>query len=258
MVRLFIILFFFSVTANAQWNALLLASQQQANSGGPSDPILALSPTIYYNDDVSFPSAVDGAAASNPIDLSANGLDGTNMGSIIWNIGTNGDVQREFDGTSWIDIPLNAVYDFNIGVDNFTLIGKSGDLSPFSSGYIISKAEATGANREYGLYYSGGTDIGVYLGGSNQTVTLAAVPNQLFILIFTGSSYELWVDGVLELSGTLGTAQGAASQSLNIGARTDGAFPINAGRMLTSPYAIVPSAISTSERQAIETEFQVN
>lgn len=236
-------------------NAYLMASTESA--GTPSDAILDLSPVIYYNPSSIQSTGGDGDTVTAWNDLSGNDFHATpSSGTAVLNVGTTNQVQ--FDGSVWFDVTNDASLDFDICTDNFTLIAREGDVSSTSSGYLISKAEATASNREYGIYYISSTQTGVYLGGSVANATLMAGGNRLHIFIVTGNAYEYYVDGVLENSGTLSNcSDGAGSQSVNIGSRTDGSFVMNNGSMMDLA-AIIPSAISSGERAAIETEFQIN
>lgn len=236
---------------------MLRASIQQASGGGGSDAISVLSPVVYYTPSSIVAAGGDGSSISQWSDTSGNGLHATPSGGTA-TLNVSGTDQVEFDGSVWFDVADDASLDFDICTDNFTLVAREGDVASTTSGYLISKAEATGGDREYGIYYPNSTSMGLYLGGGVATVPVPAGSNRLHIYIVTGNAYAYYVDGVLEGSGTLSNcSDGTGSQSVNIGSRTDGSFVMNNGSTMDLA-AIIPSAINGTERAAIETEFQIN
>lgn len=256
--KLFYICILFSCLAFGQQRSKMLqASIQQASGGGGSDAISVLSPVIYYNPSSIQSTGGDGDTVTSWNDLSGNGFHATpSGGTAVLNVGTTNQVQ--FDGSVWFDVTNDASLDFDICTDNFTLIAREGDVASTTSGYLISKAEGTAGNREYGIYYISSTSMGLYLGGEAISNTVPSTANKLHIFIVTGNTYQYYVDGSLVNSGsTAACSDGAGSQSVNIGSRTDGSFAMLNGSQMDLA-AIIPSAINGTERAAIETEFQIN
>lgn len=236
-------------------NAYLMASTE--SGGGGSDAISVLSPVVYYTPSSIVAAGGDGSSISQWSDTSGNGLHATPSGGTA-TLNVSGTDQVEFDGSVWFDVSDDASLDFDICTDNFTLIAREGDVASTTSGYLISKAESTAGNREYGIYYISSTSTGLYLGGEASSQTIPSGSNRLHIYIVTGNSYQYYVDGSLIGSGsTANCSDGAGSQSVNIGGRTDGSFVMNNGSTMDLA-AIIPSAINGTERAAIETEFQIN
>lgn len=254
---IYIFILFSFVAFGQQKSKMLLASIQQAGGGG-DDSILSLSPVVYYTPSSIQSTGGDGDTVTAWNDTSGNGFHATpSSGTATLNVGSTGN-QVEFDGSVWFDVTDDASLDFDICTDAFTLIAREGDVASTTSGYAVSKAEATASDREYGIYYTNSTTMGIYLGGSVANATITAADNKLHIYIVNGNAYEYYIDGVLESSGTLsGCSDGSGSQSVNIGSRTDGAYVMNSGSHLDM-VAIIPTNINGTQRAAIETEFQVN
>ena len=236
---------------------MIIDSYKFEASGPPDDSIGNLSPLAYYT-----PASIDPSATSDTDavtvwnDVSGNGLHATPNNNAELNIGTGSVRQVQFDGTDWFDIANDDLLKLIPGTDEFTIIAREGDVG-CTNGYAISKASTTTANREFGMYYSTTTTIGAYAGGNTNSATVTANNNRLTILVVGTSTWAMYVDGVTRLSGeTTGTGNDA-TQSVNIGARSDGSYLIQNGGQLDI-LAIIPSAISAGERAAIEAEFQVN
>lgn len=213
-------------------------------SGSTEDSIMILDPQGYY----------DGTSGDSDSwdDISGFELHGTEVGTITFTD------QATFDGSSYYDLPDSDFLDFAPTVDEFTIVYREGDTAPTTSGYAISKR--TSSTSQYGAFtYSGGTLNDFFLGGVNESaVNVTQANNRLVILVVTTTTVNAWIDG--EQVVTASTAIGSelsTGQSANIGGRTDGSYLLNNGATLDI-VAIIPKAINTAEREAIESEFQVN
>lgn len=221
-----------------------------------TDKIIAESPLLYLSPASIEPAVtVDGNVIAIWEDISGNNRNAIGTGINKLNVGTNR--QAEFDGNSWFHIADDAAFNFNMGTANFTLIVREGDVSSLTSGYLISKVPSSLASAQYGLPYASGNLSGVFAGGTLSGFTnTPSGPNRLIIAVFTGATVNVWVDGVQVLTnGSVGTT--TTTQRLNIGARTDGSYKMNAGSMIDL-VAIIPSALSTLEREGIEDDFIIN
>lgn len=259
--RLLYILFFISVFSFAQ-SPLVLASYEQANAGS-GDAITILNPDIYYNN-----TSIDATAISEGddvdiwSDLSGNTDHATNTLTASPELHLNGsDRQITFDGTDWLDIADASVCDYTLGTDEFTIVVREGDVVG-TNGTLVSKAVLTVADRKFVLYKSGSAlNYIVNHGGTAATFTFSPTvtnTNKLIILVFTTTQVNMWIDGQASVQNpvTLDTSAGShASQSINIGSRTDGGFMYSGDLDLV---AIIPSALDPTERENIETEFQIN
>lgn len=256
-MRKLIFLFALAVSAlGYSQNAYMVASTSTGGSG--DDSIMTLSPVVYYTPSSIQSTGGDGDTITAWNDTSGNGFNATpSGGTAVLNV--SGTDQVQFDGSVWFDVTDDASLDFDICTDAFTLIAREGDVAATNSGYLVSKAEATASNREYGIYYISSTSTGFYLGGGAGSATITSGANRLHIYIVNGSFYDYYVDGSLVASGSFGSpcSDGTGSQSVNIGSRTDGSFVMNSGSQIDM-VAIIPSAITSGERGAIETEFQIN
>lgn len=225
---------------------------------GP-DSILSLGPVVYYNPSSIVSAGTDGATITQWSDLSGNSLHASPVsGTPILNIGSTGN-QVQFDGAGWFDVAYNALYDFNVGTDPFTLIVREGDVKPTTASGLISKGSASSGSREYNLNYtSTATQLGQYLGGTLAfNNSLPNVPNRLIMIVCTGGNAITYVDDVASTNRAIGTGNSDSSYSLNIGSVDEGAIPMQSGSMIDL-VAIVPYAIDAGEITAIKTEFQIN
>lgn len=216
----------------------------EVESSSTEDSILVLEPHGYY----------DGTSgdADSWDDISGFEMHGVENGTITFTD------QATFDGSSWYGITdVNDVMNYLPSTDSFTLIWREGDTSPTTSGYAISKADLS--PRQYGASYSTGNFQSIYLGGSLEGSVLAPVtnPNRLFIAVIGPTQYNVWADGVQIITNSTAIGTGLSNSDVNIGGRTDGSYLMNNGATLDL-VATIPKAISLAERQAIETEFQIN
>jgi len=226
------------------------------------DAIMTLSPLLYLTPASIDPDVtVDGNALTSPFweDTSGNGYDATTGGgSFVLNIGTTGR-QVEWTASGWMDIVDTAALDFTPGTDEITLVWRYGDaVNPTGSGYPISKAGGTTAVRTGAYYGAAATYSAVLVGGTaSYPSPSTVVVNGLVVLRISTTSVDMWIDGTQVVTGG-GVGTGVSSgQSWNIGGRTDGGYVVGSGFMMDM-IALIPSAISTAEREAIEAEFQTN
>lgn len=210
------------------------------------DAIMILEPRGYWT-----PTSGD---SNSWDDTSGFELHGLEVGTITW----SGN-QATFDGSSYYDLPVSPFLDYTPGVDSRTFIYREGDTAPSTRGYAIAKRNLSG-NLEYGIgawtTESGRYDY--YLGGLSESASGVTLNNnRLFIVIVEPTQYNVWIDGehVIQNSTAIGTQ--TYTGSANIGGRTDGEYMINNGGQLDL-VAAVPYAISTAEREQIETDFKVN
>lgn len=238
------------------------AIQQLLSSYSIGDPILSLNPDIFL-----IPSSIDESVTVDAttlvdwVDTSGNGLDGTISGSVRLNL-DGADRQVEFNG-GYIDFPSSALLDKDVGTagDSFTIIYREGSVSP-TNGTIYSKAVATAANREYQQYYNTVNAVSHNLAGREEAAyvneTIPSGTNRLFVTVITADRVSSWCDGTLYVDNVLiNGAEAPSAQTLNLGSRTDGGFLVNSGATMDM-FAIIPSAITTGQRTAIGTEWQVN
>lgn len=254
----------FCVAAQGQLFDKYLPLALQQASGSPSgDAIEVLSPLFYYNPDtidldaVSDGNAISGANAWT--DASGNGYDCTVGGGTI-TLNVQSGVGRQVQFTNgWFDIPDVSALDIVPGTDAFTLIWRFGELAPQASGgWSVSKAQATSGPRIGAAFSAANTYNSVNVGGTTAvpSPSNSATANSLAILVVGTSTWNMWVDGTQVITGqTTGTGD-PTGQSWNIGGRTDGSF-LGSGWTLDL-VALIPSAISSGERTAIESEFQIN
>jgi len=248
--KILYILLFISFSFYGQ-GEMLLASKQQSNSGESltTDPIFILNPDVMYTpSSIDASAIVDGDVVSVWNDVSGNGLNATSQNSIELHLeGQNRMIQFN-GGDSWMDVADSSILEKVMGTAQFTIIARLGTSIP-TTGYIMSKT-LTGTQRGYGIIY----DITILAGGLPPLNVGAPVSRGLYVVIFDGSTVSVWVDGVLQVDAGTVTSSVAQATSLNIGSRTDGGFPISVGAQLDL-ISIIPSAITTSQRQAIENKY---
>lgn len=194
---------------------------------------------------------VDGTTVTTWEDISGNGLNAVGVGGNVLNVSPNGR-QVEFSGTSYFYLPDDPRLNFQMGVDNFTLIVREGDIIGSTSGYLLGKVDSGPFTPQYGIAYGGGVLNGVYGGGILSGFTnVPQGTNRLIIAVYTGPTVNVWIDGTKVLTnGTVGTAM-ATGQRVNLGGRTDGSYLANAGSMMDVA-RIIPSALNDTQRIAIE------
>lgn len=216
-----------------------------AYSGG-ADPILALSPDVYFTP--------DSMTASVWSDTSGNGLDGTVVGTASVETGSGVNVLT-VNGSSYVDLPVDPSLVKVVSTDNFSVVWREGPTL-WTTGYAISKADANGANREFGVFFSG-TAVSTYIGGV--TTALATPPqvgNKLWIMNFNAGNWEVFCDGVSLGTGTTGSLTTTA-QSVNFFGRSDGSYLANNAAGL-SVVAIIPNTLSAGDRTDIANFYQIN
>ena len=213
-------------------------------SSSTEDSIMVLKPQGYYT-----PSSGD---ADSWDDTSGFELHGTEVGTITFTD------EASFDGSSYYDLPESEFLDYSPTVDEFTIIYREGDTAPTTSGYAIAK-RGVSSDFEYGaMAYIGGNIENYYIGGGDETAAAAVIDdNRLVILVAQTDQVNVWVDGVHVIVGSTAIGSQTYTGSANIGGRTDGSYLLNNGATLDI-VAIIPKAINTAEREAIESEFQVN
>ncbi len=220
------------------------------------DSIDVTGPYLYWEPTNLDPAVtVDGNAVSTWTDSSGYGLDGTVVGTVSLNLGAS-TRQAEFSGDGYLDIAANSLLDFAPGTDEFTIIYREGDVAP-TSGYAIAKRNAS-TQVEYSIAYDAGNFRDYAIGGPTEDLSSTATDNnRLVITVVSTSGVDVWIDGAQIITGgAIGTST-ASGYALNVGARTAGIFDLNNGAQIDM-VAIIPKAISTVEREAIETEFIVN
>ncbi len=250
-------LFLLSGLANATAQINIINSYRYETTD--VDPIMSLSPLIFYTPASIDPEVtVDGNSLTSPFweDTSGNGFDATTGGgSFVLNIGSTGR-QVEWTASSWMDITDDASLELE-GTE-YTIIWRFGDDTfPAGAGYVISKAPS-GSGRT-GAWASGSNAYGgMYIEGTNTTPSPTTQGNNsLAIVVVNSTDYDMWVDGSQVITdGTKGSGN-ADGQSWNVGGRSDGSY-VGGSTLMLDMIAIIPSAISTGEREAIEAEWQVN
>lgn len=201
----------------------------------------------------------DNTAISSWNDSSGNNLNATITNSVL-NIGSTG--RQAQNGTAgYVALPLSASLDYNVGVGggSFTIVWREGDVVP-TTGTFVSKAVATGADREWSFFYNNANTISMNLGGSEAWSSTAITPNtnRLFIAIIDGANFNLWVDGVnVIVNSAIGTSSVATTQQVNIFSRTNGGFPASTGSQCDF-FGMIDGAINATERGEIETAYQIN
>lgn len=235
--------------------------RQEQIPTGAQDAIEVLNPIMYLDGgSIDATATTEGDPISTWDDKTANNLDVTQTGTArpVLHIATGGGRQARFDGTDdWLDETTNnSLLNLLPGTDEFTIVVREGDTKP-TTGYYVSKATTSAGNRQYGIFTTAVDRIQTYVGGvqENEPIANTATTNRLFIVTVSTTLVNLWVDGVIEiLDGSIGTNTDAG-QSLNVGSRTDGSFLYDGDMDLL---AIIPGVITQTEREAIETEFQIN
>jgi uncharacterized protein YjdB len=244
-------------TANDTTNGTLTDTCNITVAATITDPISILNPLVFYTPESIDPAVtVDGNAISVWQDTSGNGLNATVVGGVTLNV--SGTRQVEFDGTGWLDVADDASLELIGGTNEFTMIFREGDVRSLTSGYVISKAKTGSFTVQYGVAYGSGTFSGVYIGHTLSGLTNTPINNnRLCIVRVSTTSVDMWVDGIQTITGGAVGVLDAPLQSLNIGGRTDGSYLMDAGSQLDL-VAIIPSAISTPEREAIESTYVTN
>lgn len=252
---------FFDLEITAGTGAVLVADLKIENMGYASfsDPITAVSPALYYHPtSIDATADVDNDAITVWNDLSGNNLNATvGAGTVTMNQGANRQV--ELGSGAWLDIPSNAALDFTAGTDEFTVVCRLGDVDWSGNGYIFSRAPNTSANL-IGLGVTGGLLRYIYNGQTAFVDTgVNLQPNDLIVCVVKTTGLTIYCNGSVIVSETTGGNAGAngSTQSWNIGARTDGTYTPSVASTLDI-FAIIPSALTTTQRQAIEAEFQIN
>lgn len=232
-------------TANDTTNGTITdTSAITVESSSTEDSIMILQPQGYYT-----PTSGD---ADSWDDTSGFDLHGTEVGTVTFTD------EASFDGSSYYELPDSEFLDYVPSTDEFTIIYREGDTAPTTRGYALAKRGGTGEQQWASPAYNGGNLQNYYLGG--QTETAASVElndNRLVIMVVQTSQVDVWVDGVhvIDNSSSIGTETFIGPA--NIGGRTNGSYLMNSGGTLDI-VATVPKAISTAEREAVETEFIVN
>ena len=224
------------------------------------DAITVLNPLLYLTPASIDPDVTtDGAALTSPFweDTSGNGFHATTGGgSFVLNIGSTGR-QVEWASSAWMDIVDDPSLELE-GTE-YTLIWRIGDTrNTGATGYVLAKAPA-GSSSRTGAYFSGTNTYGeIYVEGANRTITgNPYAANSLAIAVIGPTTVNMWIDGVLVVNNQAKGTGNADGQSWNIGGRTDGSYLAATGFTLDM-VAIIPSALTTPQREAIEAEFQIN
>ena len=228
-------------------------------------PILALTPTAYFTPESIDPDVtVDGNALSGNIweDVSGNGFHATaGGGTFELNIGSTGR-QVGWTTSGYLDLPDNAALEFDPATDDATIICRIGDQTAVTaSGYLVSKAHATAAQRVFGQYFTAAAvATNGYVGGSQFAMSNGSMPNNaLVIAVISGGVLNIWVDGVQTVTNfTIGTTAVLTGQSWNIGGRSDGGYMAAASFTMDMVAICVGSAATEGQRLAIQNSYQVN
>lgn len=239
---IYIPIFLFCLFAKAQSNKVewfLEISRQQAGASA-NYSLGTYSPTwIIVMDSTSLdPTAtVDTDPLNSWNDLSGNGNDFTQTSTNRPELDiVGGEKEVNFDDAAaqYFDAPNNSLGEVVLGTDEVTFIWKEGNINA-SLGAFFSKAVATSSERNYAIYRSNNPDnTYVNIGGTATAYTSAdgvplGVTDRVWVLTISTTVYNLYVDGVqVATDVTLDTTYGDhSSQSMNIGARTDGGFTLN-------------------------------
>lgn len=244
----------FTCLSYGQIPDLLQASIQQASGG--SDAILAVSPVIYLNNTTIDATATgEGDPVTEWTDLSGNGYDANSVVNPELHL-EGSDRQVTFNGSDdWMTITNDTDFDFTPGTDEFTIIFRLGENAA-SAGYAFGKANASTGSREYVLVLSS-SETRYYIGGTQAAASGYPPANALLIAVIDTGGISVWQDGSLIINdATIGTGTTTGGTDLNIGTRSDGSGTIWNGDL--DLFAVIPTAISTGERTAIEAQFQVN
>lgn len=219
------------------------------------DSIEDVSPDIYLTPtNISPEVTADGNAIASWNDKSGNNLHATQANGMVLNVSATRQV--EHDGDSYFFLPDDSSLDYTPGTDSFSFVCREGDVVTSNNGYMFSKA--TVGTRQYGVAYLSGEFQGIYVGGTLSTFSnIPSGPNRLLVAVITPTTVNVWIDGTqVVIDGAVGTAL-SSSQAVNIGGRTNGGYLVAAGAQFDM-YASIPSALTTMQREAIQTEFQVN
>lgn len=263
---IYIPIFLFCLFSEAQSNKVewfLEISRQQANVV-TGDAIEVLNPLFYYNPSTIDVDAIsDGDALSGAnvwTDASGNGYDLTiGTGTFELNIQTGVGRQVRWTSSAYLDVPSASELDLVPGTDEFTIVYRIGEgINPTGSGYPLAKAPSSTSLRTGPFFSAAQTYSGFFVGGSTSSFSDSSAPaNHLLIAVISTTSLDVWIDGVQVITGgTVGTGD-PTGQSWNIGGRTDGSYLAGTGFTMDL-VALIPKAINSTERAAIETEFQIN
>lgn len=262
---LFILLFPFFLSAQVEGAAAFALTSEAAVSG---NSIEVLNPDVY-----TYKNSIDAGATSDtdPVtiwnDLSGNGNDFEDSFYTAPELNINGSDREVNAGndanvTTGMVIADASVGDKIIGTDEFTVIYRIGASGEYHDGITFAKRAAPSGESNW--HFTGESDgqQTVSIGGTGYGSNLGAVGDNsgmLVIAIITTTTVEVWIDSVEELTPqTLGSdGTSSATRAVGITLGLNAGFGVS-GEGPLDLFAFISKAISTSEREAVEAEFQIN
>ena len=134
-----------------------------------------------------------------------------------------------FAGASYIGTGVESINGVGLFCDGqpFTVAGWF-VLPTSMSGYVISRAGGTGANRTFGMYFETAANARpqTYIRGASTTLNITALTDDnphFYAIVYTGAAATFYYDDA-QLGGSLniGTAAEETGQFIGWGARTNG------------------------------------
>lgn len=233
------------------------------------DAIEATGPDVYLRPDGIDPAVTtEGNDLADWFDQSPNGHDFVDAGSppeLNLNAGQSNKRESHFDGSvsasKW-QTTSTTLGRITQGTDEATIILRTGETDPTTTGNVAGKRAGASATSDWFITWEADNQFGINVGGTGYGSNLGngANDNKLVVVIITTTTVEVWVDGSQVLTpqtlGSDGTDAATDAVSIVLGANDNSGSKIDTGEI--DIFAFIPKAISTAERQAIETEFQIN
>lgn len=152
-------------------------------------------------------------------------------------------------------LTLGSTIDYTPQTDTGYIVLRIGDTAP-AAGTIFSQAASTSGNRKFQVWVNGGV-LKATFGGTLSDVGTTVAANNLIIINIKGSTIDVYVDGVKEVTdGTVGSGNDAAD--LNIGSRTNGSNLMSGDLDLVAIKIGVSAELTQQEIDKIESLYQIN
>lgn len=223
-----------------------------------SDPVLSLNPLFAYdNTSIVSSGTTNGDAVTQWSDISGNGNHAIAQVNALYRNGSQGP-EVEFNNAAYFTLANALVGEFTLGVDEFTVVVRESD-NISNQGYYISKTIADTSQGLFGIHKSSIANFRFLHGGTSTAynTALTTTYNKVIIVVVTTTQIEMFIDGVSQGTAAIDTVYGDNSaQPINIGGRSNGGYLMDTGGL--DYVALIPSAVNTSQRQAIEAQLQVN
>ena len=231
-------------------DTLLISGTNLVQYNFSSDFVQSLNPAFYFKPDGIGATSWDDTSGSYSI---------TTAGTTPLTFTAGGNMQSAGNSTSWGAMTTNPAINIAPGSEDITIIIKIGVINSIS-GYLISKATGTLADRGFAIDVGADKIDFLYAGGVEVTPAANTLADgALIIVTYSGTNANMWVDGTqIVTNQTIGTGTGDSSP-WTFAARDQGSAALAGGPTEFEMVALIKgTAVNAQQRADIEAQWQTN